>query len=268
MIQALLTWSNPGFTSPPYNQRRTVGWTVIIPTMWRSSMTIPLLESLNESFSVAEIIIIDNSPVDKPHFQFNKVQILEQSENIFVNPAWNLGIQHAQHDLICICNDDVAFNPLIFRTAEEHLHDSTVIGCHEDNFQLKDIPTPTIHPGHAIGRGWGCILFLQKKNFTPIPKSLKIWCGDDWLVVTQSHTKRLRFCVRTVMSTTSGLPGLNVIAQKDKQAFIEETSEDARTRLDLLHFSNGGKFSFLRRTLFKRGHLQRWNRLIHFVHQK
>ena len=91
-----------------------MGWAVIIPTMWRSPLTIPLLASLSESPHVQEIIIIDNSPVDKPPFQLPKIKILEQAENIYVNPAWNLGVQYTRYDLICLCNDDVAFNPSIF----------------------------------------------------------------------------------------------------------------------------------------------------------
>lgn len=227
--------------------------------MWRSPLTVPLLKSLTESLFVNEVIIIDNSPADRPQFQLPKVKILEQVENIYVNPAWNLGVRNAQHELICLCNDDVAFNPSIFNAAEEHLNDSTVVGCHEDNFQLKNVHIPTIHPGHAIGQGWGCVLFLHKKDFIPIPASLKIWCGDDWLVITHSHTKRIKFPVNTAMSTTSGSPGLNVIAQKDKQTFHDVTTENARIQLALLHFSNGAKDSLFRRILFKIGSSFRWN---------
>lgn len=237
-------------------------WSVIIPTMWRSPLTIPLLASLSESTHVQEIIIIDNSPHDKPSFQLPKVNILEQVQNIYVNPAWNLGVQHAKHDLICLCNDDVAFNPSIFKTAEEHLQASTVIGCHEDNFNLPDNITPTIHSGHAIGQGWGCILFFKKKYFVPIPASLKIWCGDDWLVITHSHTQRLRFSSVTEMSTTSSAPGLNHIAQRDKHNFLEETSKKNRIRLEMLHFSKGGKYSPFRQVLYKSRLLNRWNLLI------
>lgn len=227
--------------------------------MWRSPLTIPLLASLSESPHVQEIIIIDNSPQDKPSFQSPKVNILEQVQNIYVNPAWNLGVQHAKHDFICLCNDDVAFNPSIFKTAEEHLQASTVIGCHEDNFNLPDNITPTIHSGHAIGQGWGCILFFKKKYFVPIPASLKIWCGDDWLVITHSHTQRLRFSAVTEMSTTSGAPGLSSITEGDKQHFLDETSEIARKRLELLHFSKGAKDNLLRRVLLTAGLLHRWN---------
>ena len=38
-----------------------------------------------------------------------KVQRLEQDNNIFVNPAWNLGVEQAKNENICICNDDVLF---------------------------------------------------------------------------------------------------------------------------------------------------------------
>lgn len=234
-------------------------WTVVIPTMWRSPLTIPLLKSLAASTLVNEVIIIDNSPRDRPPFQFPKIQILEQSENIYVNPAWNLGIQHANNELICLCNDDVTFSPSIFISAQGHLETSTVIGCHQNNFSLPDDHTPTIHPGHSIGQGWGCVIFLKKKSFIPIPETLKIWCGDDWLVITHSHTKRLSFPVRTVMSTTSGSPGLNNLAKEDKRKFIKACSKLSRIRLELLHFSKGAKYSWFRQLLLKTGFLNKWN---------
>ena len=36
--------------------------------------------------------------------------------------------------------------------------------------------------------GWGCMMFLKKKDFIPIPSEFFIYFGDEW--IWQSHQKR------------------------------------------------------------------------------
>jgi len=55
---------------------------------------------------INEIIIINNDPSYKipTYFKHNKIKILTQKENIFVNPAWNLGVSVAKNENIIIAN--------------------------------------------------------------------------------------------------------------------------------------------------------------------
>jgi GT2 family glycosyltransferase len=89
-------------------------FTVIIPTLWRSNFTIDLLTSYENCTYVDEILLIDNAVTARPQIDFSvykKLRFLEQEENIYVNPAWNLGVNEAKNELIAISNDDILYNP-------------------------------------------------------------------------------------------------------------------------------------------------------------
>ena len=73
-------------------------FSVIIPTMWRSMRLLGMLHRLYNSDDVDEIILIDNDKDSRFSFENKKIKILEQDENIFVNPAWNLGVKEAKNE--------------------------------------------------------------------------------------------------------------------------------------------------------------------------
>lgn len=95
-------------------------YSVIIPTLLKSELIWKLLDDLNNCPAVGEILVIDNSGRFKSDLE--KVKRVEVPENIFVNPAWNLGVSLAQFENICLCNDDVNFDCRVlvrFRTPKE-----------------------------------------------------------------------------------------------------------------------------------------------------
>jgi len=157
-------------------------FSVIIPTMWCSDLIFKLLDILNDNDMVGEIILIDNDKSKRPPqiTSTSKLRIIEQEQNIYVNPAWNLGVELSNYPNICISNDDLVWNvqllPLIF----ENIH-LGIIGQATSNY--FDGPSE-IKISHITERkwGWGCCFFLQKEQWIPIPPQLKVACGDDWLV--------------------------------------------------------------------------------------
>ena len=73
-------------------------YSIIIPTMWRSELIHQMLPLYDRSEYVGEVIIIDNDPSKMPDLsQFEKVRHYAMKENIYVNPAWNLGVSLANH---------------------------------------------------------------------------------------------------------------------------------------------------------------------------
>ena len=101
----------------------------IIPTLWRAKeFTDHLVDVLVEDKSVGEIIIIDNAPADF-FYDNEKVVMLKQEENIYVNPSWNLGIEEAAYDKFIILNDDIIipYN-FVFQLEKWLTKDSGVIG--------------------------------------------------------------------------------------------------------------------------------------------
>lgn len=163
-------------------------FSVIIPTMWFSDKIKENLHRLNECEEVYEIILIDNNISLTPKYisNYQKIKHLPQKENIYVNPAWNLGVQKAKCQNICISNDDVIFNVNVFNFIKNHIN-LGVYGMSTNNYYCSDanlnykVEEIKLRPW-----GWGCLFFIKKENWVPIHEDLKIACGDDWLI---KHTK-------------------------------------------------------------------------------
>lgn len=198
-------------------------FSVVIPTMWRSMRLLGMLHRLYESDHVDEIIIIDNHKDLRFSFHNKKVKLLEQSENIFVNPAWNLGVKESRNDNICILNDDVTFNVgEVFNAASRVLsdHPTSCLGVHPVSYEGYN-DSVKVAEGSAVGQGWGCCIFLRKENWVDIPEQLKIWFGDNWIVQNHEKSFSAAFRIFTEMSTTSNLEELSNVIKQD----IEEWRE-------------------------------------------
>jgi hypothetical protein len=73
---------------------------VIMPTMWKPEGVLERIKLIEEQPSVGEIIVIDNSNDDDKanellYTEFCKVTYMNNGENIYVNPSWNLGVKLA-----------------------------------------------------------------------------------------------------------------------------------------------------------------------------
>ena len=173
-------------------------FSVIIPTMWRVSEFLNDLRSLNECELVGEIILINNDIKMTPDSfsiqNYSKLIEIKTPKNMYVNPAWNLGVRCAKYNKIAIKNDDTFFD--YFKTlnvVEKELDtEDSVIGTylqHDNNIirttNEKDIVFNEI-PKRDIG--FGCCIFLNKRSYIPINEKILIWYGDDF--ITESYTKR------------------------------------------------------------------------------
>jgi hypothetical protein len=191
---------------------------VVMPTMWRSDRTEGLLNSLSDTDCVSEIIIIDNDRDQRPDISFPKKSvILDQDENIFVNPAWNLGVKESKEDYLCIINDDLSMNcKNSFPIMEELLEHIPCIGVHSSSYSYEEDDVLMVR-GHDIGRGWGCCMFLDKSKWVDIPDNLKIWYGDNWIVANYKECASIVMPIKTEMSTTSNSKELNEVIERDRK---------------------------------------------------
>ena len=163
---------------------------VIIPTMWRSDKTLKLLASLEVSKYIDEVILIDND-VEARNIdltRFSKVRHFPQESNIFVNPAWNLGVKYAKNEILCICNDDINFNVNdICSTVLEHKAHLGVFGASIDSTRHNQKPdvipldNVTLRKAWIVCYGFGMLMFLKKSRWIDIPEELKIYYGDNWI---------------------------------------------------------------------------------------
>ena len=126
-------------------------FTIIIPTIWNIefSFIYTLLNDLNDSIFVGEIILIDNSPLKLSSDnelllkRIRKLNHVKQEKNIYVNPAWNLGVALAKYDYLCVLNDDVNTDWNILNIVYNDYFKSYLlvgmIGLHESCYKVKSV---------------------------------------------------------------------------------------------------------------------------------
>lgn len=184
-------------------------FSIIIPTLWKSKRIHKLLNDLIKCDSVDEIIIIDNSNEYYKHYDklLDKVILLSQTENIFVNPAWNLGVSISSNNSIALINDDINFNTNIFNLFSQSVLDTYgIIGMDSINYTgCINNPTICFETKKKQRFGWGCMIIFDKKYWVDIPNEMKIWFGDDFIRLYNPNpiSYLTNFKIETDMSTTS-----------------------------------------------------------------
>jgi len=203
-------------------------YSVIIPTLWKSNRIHKLLSDLIKCQYVDEIILIDNAGKYFEYYEaLDKVKLVQVEKNIYVNPAWNLGIKIAKNDLVALLNDDINFDPNIFGIIDTNVLDTFgIVGMGEGNYkeQIDESNGPYLDiwkPG-VNDWGWGCFIMLNKKNWIEIPDNIKIWYGDNFIKDVNPITKSClrNFKVETEMSTTSDETEWDVFKKQDYEYFI------------------------------------------------
>jgi hypothetical protein len=215
-------------------------FTVIIPTIWQSIRIVKLVDELSMCDIIDEIIIIDNDPSKKISLNTSKVIFITNQENIYVNSSWNIGVEKSKNNLIAICNDDINFDVSdIFKYVNQFQDKLGCIGIDYESFKSQSNQNQ-ISIGCDIGWGWGCLIFLKKENWIPIPNEIKILCGDNWISNTHDFVYKLRTKtkINTEMSTSSSKDEFKKICDRDiilwpdilsryimKEEFIVEKNE-------------------------------------------
>lgn len=161
---------------------------VIVPTMWRSSYFKITLSQIKNLAQYSELIIIDNDSKNRRmdwDFDSPNIKILEQSTNIGVNQAWNLGVMEAQSRWILVLNDDVGVNLAnIILNIDRNSIPEGLWGL-PNSFFNNDLDFKNYYQLHFAYPleyrpvGFGQCMLLLKENWYPIPDGLKIYMGDD-----------------------------------------------------------------------------------------
>jgi GT2 family glycosyltransferase len=132
----------------------------------------------------AEFILIDNS---HGCYLEPEITVLIPKENLFVNKSWNIGVEIAKNNIVCLLNDDIEIN---FETIKNNLKrindlDFGIIGfdanknlgtefnTNVDVFEFKEAECRYL--------GFGCMMFIRKENYLKIDERLRIFFGDDLL---------------------------------------------------------------------------------------
>ena len=177
---------------------------IIIPTLWQSDCIYETIRDFKYSqVEGVELIIIDNANSD---YDEEGVTFVRQTENIFVNPAWNLGVEMAKNDTICLLNDDITINLKTLFNNIPHFPEYGMIG-----FDANKNLTQTLNVDDEIWEleettcrslGFGCMMIMPKAHYEPIPSDLKIYFGDDMLYwLNKDYFKRKVYNIKNLKST-------------------------------------------------------------------
>jgi hypothetical protein len=196
-------------------------FTIGIPTIWKSERITKLVNDLDSSENIGEILIIDNLyQYDGRFNELLKVRVIQPEENLYVNPAWNRIVKESQYDLVGLLNDDINFDVDIFKSFNaEVLLNVGITGMGEENYHNTHFEgTPFIIDSRNISNwGWGCMILLHKNHWIDIPESLKIWYGDNFIKsVNPCPNGTLKgFPIQTEMSSTSDLLEVREVRDND-----------------------------------------------------
>lgn len=194
-----------------------------MPTLWKGEHYKTMLPSFNDHPLVGEIIIIDNDTTNSNQQILNleKVKHLPQVENIYVNPAWNLGVEESKFDIICLYSDDVLFDTKhLEMICEKCVPENGITGfsieCISEKIetlnQLESTTlsweTPRVVPVMALHYRFGICMFMHKWSYHKIPQQFKIYYGDTHLFEqnvfnSKQHFKIEGVPVATKMKTTT-----------------------------------------------------------------
>jgi glycosyltransferase involved in cell wall biosynthesis len=165
--------------------------TFIIPTLWRSDKIKDTIESIKLSDRKdLELIIIDNSNSDFKD-KDPRITVIKVKNNIFVNPAWNIGATLARNNYICLLNDDISLNVNCLLNNFKELVKSDLnfgmIGLYKRNFNVEpntynsDFDKLQLVELDYRPFGFGCMMILKKENYVKIPDIFRVFFGDDYL---------------------------------------------------------------------------------------
>lgn len=186
-------------------------FTVVIPTMWRYKPFTNFLTDLVKFHLIDEVIIINNAieqTPDSPVLQHEKVRVIGFEENIYVNPAWNLGVHESKNKNVCILNDDMIFDLKVFYHVQEILSPSCgVIGIclgdpthNQPPFQTGSIKVKKWEGEHTMGLG--TLMFVHQDSWIDIPNDLKVYYGDNWIFDTALWETRTNYIITDILHFT------------------------------------------------------------------
>lgn len=210
-------------------------FSVVVPTMWRYAPFLNFLEDLVKFPTVEDIVIINNNIKQTPTSDIlthEKIKMINHSENVYVNPAFNQGVSIAKNNKVCLINDDVIFDLRVFYRVDPILNEhSGVIGMCPGKIEFNQPPfiNGSIQIIPWTGQhtfGFGSIMFVHKAWWIDIPLDFVLYYGDNWIFDTCLIRNRQNYLITDILhhtpyaSTCKDLPTANDMLTQEESAFI------------------------------------------------
>jgi len=198
---------------------------VIVPTMWRYTPFVQFIGDLVAHAHVQDVIIINNCVEQTPDhiiLSHPKVKMVTMGMNTYVNPAWNLGVYHSTAHILCVMNDDIVFDTLVFDTvfdldATTDWGAAGLYACAQpgNSCYLRKWNNEQPH-------GFGWLFFLPRSLWCDIPANLLVYYGDNfiWDVITSQHKHMYLICNLTYHTPGSVTTSLGFRSWAPQEGYI------------------------------------------------
>ena len=188
-------------------------FSIIIPTLQKDiNILNKLVAELDVDEYVGEIIIIDNS-LKGYSCDSSKLKVITPDYNLYVNQAWNLGIENAKYDLFGILNDDILLPKNFCKQVAEFISKTKNCGLlglesstsMEYTKDFSKLPKEGKLKFKKIKRlydnenfFWGSAIWGKKDCYFNIPNEMKIYCGDDYLLKCNNKAEKKNYSISGV----------------------------------------------------------------------
>jgi hypothetical protein len=209
--------------------------TVVVPTMWRFTPFLDFIGYILRLDVVTEIIIINNDNTRTPKnpvLSHPKIKLIDFGENIFVNPAWNFGVQESQNDIVCILNDDLIFDIRLFYKMADFITPSVgVVGKSAGEVNLGQTPLSTgeIYVEPFINQncfGFGELMFIHKNNWHSIPSELKIGFGEVFIFEKLLYSGFQNFLITNLFQYHAGSMTMKEVPRDSADQILNQERHD------------------------------------------
>lgn len=206
-------------------------FSIIIPTLWRAEEIFELCQSLDRVDCVKEVFIINNNRIASPDLSrillSPKFNVITPFANTFVSEAWNMGVRASTSNIVCLGSDDVVLDEKLFDYLKNvdflnigllGLQDGAVVEKVDPNKQYE------IRGADFRNHGYGCSMFVHRKYYIPIPKTIKIFFNDDFLF---NFIKKVHNLPNMVLNchqrgrVSVSVSSFNHYFESDRQAYAE-----------------------------------------------
>lgn len=185
-------------------------FSVIIPTIWKCrDNLLALSKQLFESDRCGQLLIIDNEGADDAHDTLRDelrdcgATIVRLPYNVFVNPAWNIGVCLGKYDRYLLLNDDVQLYASCLSDLARVLDSNSEVGLvgfatecvsdgpvpHEQSATVEFCAVPDLMTN------FGCCMAGRTEHYQTIPRSLKLFSGDNWLFYASRAAGRSNYAI-------------------------------------------------------------------------
>jgi hypothetical protein len=210
-------------------------YAAIVPTLQRTTLLRRLLDDLAAHDLVDEVLVVNNATQPLEHASA-KIRVVSPGRNIYVNPAWNLGVSETTSRRLAIINDDVALPQGLLESAAERLDKGAgIIGAHSSCFSGESVDPGTrvsFRPAWWRTRAFGTFMLMDRASWVPIPEDLQIYFGDDFVFRRQTKTN---YTFSGVLlgrhtGTTASSAEFRGFLEREGALFLARYPEDPYTR--------------------------------------